>query len=60
VGGIQSLIENEGADEWVRGAALSGLVTLVAGQKSRDEIVSYFTPSSHWNSIHSGGGGRAT
>src|SRR5712692_7661930 len=28
--GIQSLIENEGADEWVRGAALSGLVTLVA------------------------------
>ena len=41
--GIQSLIENEGADEWVRGAALSGLVTLVAaGQKSRDEIVSYF------------------
>ena len=41
--GIQSLIENEGTDEWVRGAALSGLVTLVAaGQKSRDEIVSYF------------------
>jgi len=42
--GIQSLIENEDTDEWVRGAALSGLVTLVAaGQKSRDEIVSYFT-----------------
>jgi hypothetical protein len=42
--GIQSLIENEGADQWVRGAALSSLVTLVAaGQKSRDEIVSYFT-----------------
>ena len=41
--GIRSLIENEGADEWVRGAALSSLVTLVAaGQKSRDEIVSYF------------------
>lgn len=41
--GIQSLIENEGADEWVRGAALSSLVTLVAaGQKSRGEIVSYF------------------
>jgi len=35
--GIQSLIENESADQWVRGAALSGLVTLVAaGQKSRD------------------------
>ena len=32
--GIQSLIENESANEWVRGAALSGLVTLVAaGQK---------------------------
>jgi hypothetical protein len=41
--GIQSLIENEGTDEWVRGAALSSLVTLVAaGKKSRDEIVSYF------------------
>jgi hypothetical protein len=41
--GIQSVIENENADEWARGAALSGLVTLVAaGQKSRDEIVSYF------------------
>jgi hypothetical protein len=41
--GIQSLIENEATDEWVRGAALSSLVTLVAaGQKSRDEIVGYF------------------
>jgi hypothetical protein len=41
--GIQSLIENESADQWVRGAALGGLVTLVAaGQKSRDEIMSYF------------------
>ena len=41
--GIQSLIENEDADQWARGAALSSLVTLVAaGQKSREEIVSYF------------------
>lgn len=41
--GIESLIENEATDEWVRGSALSSLVTLVAaGQKSRDEIVSYF------------------
>lgn len=41
--GIQSLIENEGTDEWVRGAAMSSLVTLVAaGQKSRDEMVNYF------------------
>jgi hypothetical protein len=34
--GIQSLIESEATDEWVRGAALA------AGQKSRDENVSYF------------------
>jgi uncharacterized protein YchJ len=41
--GIQSLIENPDADEWVRGAALGGLVTLVAvGIKSREEILSYF------------------
>src|SRR6266571_9480024 len=41
--GIQSLIENEDADQWARGAALSSFVTLVAaGQKSREEIVSYF------------------
>jgi hypothetical protein len=40
--GVQSLIENEDTDEWVRGAALSSLVTLVAaGQKSREEVVSY-------------------
>ncbi|MGA2711913.1 MAG: DUF1186 domain-containing protein [Bryobacteraceae bacterium] len=42
--GIQSLIENEATDEWVRGAALSSLVTLVAaGHQRRDEIVLYFT-----------------
>ncbi len=42
--GIKSLIENEDTNKWVRGAALSGLVTLVAaGQKSRDEMVNYFT-----------------
>jgi hypothetical protein len=41
--GIQSLIENEATDQWVRSAALGSLVTLVAaGQKSRDEIVNYF------------------
>ncbi len=43
LGGIQSVIENEEADEWARSAGLSSLVTLVAaGRKSRDEIVSYF------------------
>lgn len=42
--GIQSLIENEKTDQWVRGAALQSLVTLVAtGQKGRDEIIGYFT-----------------
>jgi len=41
--GIQSVIENEDTNQWARGAALGSLVTLVAaGQKSRDEIVSYF------------------
>ncbi|MGA3372938.1 MAG: DUF1186 domain-containing protein [Terracidiphilus sp.] len=41
--GIQSLIENPVADEWVRGAGLGGLVTLIAaGIKSREEILSYF------------------
>ena len=41
--GIQSLIENESLDEWVRGSAINGLVALVgAGLKSRDEIVNYF------------------
>ncbi len=60
--GIQTLIENVDADEWVRGAALSGLVTLVAaGKKSRQEIVNYFAelfrgklerePSNAWNEL---------
>jgi hypothetical protein len=41
--GIQSLIENEAVDEWVRVAALTSLVTLVAvEQKRREEIVDYF------------------
>ena len=43
IAGIQSLIENANADEWIRGAALAALVTLVsAGAKSREEIVGYF------------------
>src|ERR1700690_1023163 len=43
LGGIQSLIENEAVDEWVRGAALRSLVILGAvGQKSREEIVRFF------------------
>lgn len=48
IAGIQSLIENEAADEWVRGAALSGLATLVAaGVKTREEILSYFAELFH-------------
>ena len=40
---IQSLIENADADEWVRGAALGSLVTLVgAGIRSREEVLDYF------------------
>src|SRR5437868_14812198 len=31
--GIQSLIENEATDQWVRGAALSSLVTRVAAEQ---------------------------
>jgi hypothetical protein len=43
VTGIQSLIENEEADEWARSAALKSLVALVAaGQKTREEVLSYF------------------
>src|SRR6266404_5712874 len=62
VEGIQSLIENENAEEYARGSALNGLVTLVAtGQKSREEIVSYFArlfrgqlvrePAQVWNEL---------
>jgi hypothetical protein len=43
LGGIKSLIENPAIDEWVRGAAVKSLLALVAaGQKTREEIVSYF------------------
>ncbi len=41
--GMASLVENERANEYVRSAALKGLVTLVAcGKRSRDEVVGYF------------------
>ncbi len=41
--GIQSVIENEGADQWARSAGLSSLVALAAaGQKTREEILTYF------------------
>ena len=41
--GIQSIIEDPDADEWVRGAALASLETLVAaGMKTREEVLGYF------------------
>ncbi len=40
---MKTLVENEDANEYVRGAALKGLVTLVmCEEKSRDEIIAYF------------------
>jgi hypothetical protein len=46
--GIKFIIENADANEWVRGAALAGLVTLVrAGVKSREEVLSYFASLFH-------------
>jgi uncharacterized protein YchJ len=61
--GMTSLVENEQANEFVRSAALKGLVTLVAcGKRSRDEVMAYFqglfrtldrTPSYAWGSLAS-------
>ena len=48
VEGIQSLIENESVDQWVRGSGLGALVTLVgAGIKSREEVLAYFASLFH-------------
>jgi hypothetical protein len=41
--GMASLVENEQANEYVRAAAMDGLVTLVVcGKRSRDEVMAYF------------------
>jgi hypothetical protein len=63
MGGMTSLVENEQANEFVRSAALKGLVALVAcGRRSRDEVMAYFrglfrtlnrTPSYAWGSLAS-------
>jgi len=63
ISGITSLVENERANEYVRSAALKGLVTLVAcGKQTRDEVMAYFRglfrtlarrPSNVWNSLAS-------
>jgi hypothetical protein len=59
--GMMELVENEKANEYVRGSALDGLVTLVAcGRRSRDEVMAYFRrlfqtlerrPSQVWNGL---------
>jgi hypothetical protein len=59
--GMLELVENEKANEYVRGAALDGLVTLMAfGRLSRDEVMAYFRrlfqilerrPSAVWNGL---------
>ncbi len=63
ISGMTSLVENEQANEFVRSAALKGLVTLVAcGKRSRDEVMTYLrrlfdilkrTPSNVWNELAS-------
>ncbi len=43
ISGMAALIENEQANEYVRSAALKGVVSLVAsGQRARDDAVAYF------------------
>ena len=61
VGGITSLVENERANGYVRSAAMDGLVTLVVcGQRSREEVMAYFSslfhkldrrPGQAWNGL---------
>jgi hypothetical protein len=60
-GGMMELVENEKANEYVRGAAMDGLVTLVAfGKLSRNEVMAYFRrlfqtlkrkPSAAWDAL---------
>jgi len=61
--GMASLVENEQANEYVRSAALRGLVALVTcGRRTRDEVMAYFkslfrtldrTPGLVWGSLAS-------
>jgi hypothetical protein len=59
---IRHLVENEKAGEYVRAAAVDSFITMfMAGMKSRDEVVTYFSslfhggikrePSMVWNSL---------
>ena len=59
--GMMELVENEKANEWVRSAALDGLVTLVVcGKQSREKMMAYFcrlfeilerNPSEVWDGL---------
>jgi len=61
ISGMTSLVENEHANEYVRSAAMDGLLTLVVcGRRSRDEVMTYFrglfrtlerTPSMAWDGL---------
>jgi hypothetical protein len=61
MGGMTSLVENEQANEYVRSAAMDGLVTLVVcGQRTREEVMAYFSslfhkldrrPGQAWNGL---------
>jgi hypothetical protein len=43
ISGMAALIENEQANEYVRSVAMGGMVSLVtAGQRTRDEVMTYF------------------
>ena len=63
MGGMTSLVENEQANEYVRSAAMEGLVTLVVcGQRTREEVMAYFSslfhkldrrPGQPWNGLMS-------
>lgn len=48
VSGIRALIENEQANEYIRSAAMEGMVALVTtGQRTRDEVMAYFLQLFH-------------
>jgi|SRR5665213_3328198 len=59
--GMAALIENERANEYVRSAALGGMVSLVAsGQRARDDVIAYLlqlfqklerNPGAHWDAL---------
>jgi hypothetical protein len=48
VSGMRALIENEQANEYIRSAAMEGMVSLVTtGQRTRDEVMAYFVQLFH-------------